>query len=298
LPLNADQLDAFWMVVQAGGYHAAADRLFISQSAVTQRIQALEAELTTRLFVRAGRGVTITEAGRILARHCRTQRDAEGALLAALQGGEQDLIGRLAVAAGTAEGRLWLLPLAAALGRDHPNLELTVTLDDKLDPVAALESCQVDAVIGETPLRRRGLRSTLLGRSTYRLVASDLIGSSWPSEPTLATLIAWRAIDFDPRDRITLDHLAACLPGADLSPLRRHFVNDTHGILDMALRGAGFAVLPDTLLASHLDCGELLAFYPQVVSKRPLYWTVPEGPQPPAVIELAGRLAKALKATQ
>jgi DNA-binding transcriptional LysR family regulator len=88
------------------------------------------------------------------------------------------------------------------------------------------------------------------------------------------------------------------VPGSDLGTLRRHFVNDTHGILDMTLCGGGFAVLPDALLQSHLASGALKAYYQEVVSRRPLYWTVPEGTQPPAVQELATRLALALKTSR
>jgi ArgP family transcriptional regulator len=274
MPLNADQLEAFWMVVEAGGYHAAADRLFITQSAVTQRVQALEARLGQRLFVRAGRGVALTPAGELLARHCRTQFEAEAGLLARLGGEEGALAGRLAVGAGTSEGRLWLLPAVAELARRHPALDLTVVLDDQLDGAGLLESSRVDAVLGETPLRRRGLRSTALGQVGYRLVASF---DDWPAEPSLAQLLERRAIDFDPQDRITLDHLALCYPGADLGELRRHFVNDTHGIQAMALAGGGFAVLPQAILDPRLR-----VFHPAVSSTRTLYWSVPDGPLAPA----------------
>lgn len=279
MPLNADQLEAFWMVVEAGGYHAAAERLFITQSAVTQRVQALEARLGQRLFVRAGRGVALTPAGELLARHCRARFEAEAGLLARLGGEDGQLAGRLAVAAGTVEGRRWLLPAVAELARTHPALDVSVTLDDQLDGAALLEASRVDAVLGETPLRRRGLRSATVGQVPYRLAAA---WTDWPAEPPAELLLARRAIDFDPTDRITLDHLARCLPGADLGPLRRHFVNDNLGILGLAIAGGGFAVLPEALLAPHLASGELTAYYP-VTSQRTLYWSTPDGPPTPAV---------------
>ncbi|MDB5096824.1 MAG: LysR family transcriptional regulator [Cyanobacteria bacterium RYN_339] len=266
------------MVVEAGGYHAAADRLFITQSAVTQRVQALEGRLGQRLFVRAGRGVALTPAGETLARFCRAQREAEAGLMAQLGGEDGRLAGRLAVAAGTSEGRLWLLPAVAALARAHPALDVTVTLDDSLDAAALLEASRVDAVLGETPLRRRGLRSTAIGQVSYRMAGTY---DDWPDAPTPEALLERRAIDFEPHDRITLDHLALCLPGTDLGALRRHFVNDTHGILALTLAGGGFAVLPEVVLRPHL--GVLRLFYPQVESQRTLYWSVPEGQMAPAV---------------
>jgi ArgP family transcriptional regulator len=283
MPLNADQLDAFWMVVQQGGFHKAADALFITQSAVTQRVQALETALGQRLFLRSPRGVALTPAGQVLLRHCRDRREAEAAVIAALAGAADGLKGRLAVASTTVAGRAWVLPTLVALGQAHPGLDLALTLGDDLAPLPLLESCQVDAVLSEAVVRRQGLRSVRVGAMPFALVASPEVTAEWPERPALDRLTTLRAIDFNPQDRVTLDHLALCLPGADLGALRRHFVNDDQGILEWVLAGGGFSVLPWPMVADAVAAGALRAFYPDVRSERPLYLSHAEGVAPAAM---------------
>jgi len=282
MPLDADQLDAFWHVVEAGGFHHAAAALHLSQPAVTQRIRALEAALGLRVFVRAGRGVALTDAGRTLLRHVAQARQAEAELREALGDGAGGLAGRLALAAGTAEGVAALVPALAEVGAAHPALDLTLHLADPLDPAAWLEEGRADVVLSELPTRRAGLKATKLGALSYGLVASPALAAGWPDEPSLDVLLTQRAIDFGPTDRVTLDHLAACFPGADLGGLRRHFVADTQAIVRWAIAGGGFAVLPRALVVDALAAGSLRLLWPGVVSRRPLYWCAGDGPPPPA----------------
>ena len=178
MPLDADQLDAFWHVVQAGGFHAAADVLHLSQPAVTQHVRALETALGQQLFVRAGRGVALTEAGRTLLAHCGVVRQAEAELRQALGDGTGGLAGHLALAAGTAEGLAWVVPALAALGRAHPALDLTLELLDPPDAGALLAGGRVAAVVGEFPARRSGLHAIKLADVPYVLVAPSIPGAS------------------------------------------------------------------------------------------------------------------------
>ena len=67
----------FKEVTEAGNITAAASALFISQSAVSQSIKQLEAELQTRLFARNSRGVTLTPDGKM---HYEYVRSAIGLL--------------------------------------------------------------------------------------------------------------------------------------------------------------------------------------------------------------------------
>jgi len=63
--VNIDYIEAFIYVVHFNSIHKAADALFLSQPTVTARIKALERELDTELFERQGRGITLTEKGKM-----------------------------------------------------------------------------------------------------------------------------------------------------------------------------------------------------------------------------------------
>jgi DNA-binding transcriptional LysR family regulator len=65
--MNIASLQAFLAVAETGSFSRAAERVFLTQPAVSKRIAALEAELGARLFDRIGRRVQLTEAGRSLA---------------------------------------------------------------------------------------------------------------------------------------------------------------------------------------------------------------------------------------
>ena len=69
--LNLNKLEIFAAVVRTGSFSAAAQQLLLTQPAVSQHIQDLEASLGTRLFVRGRRGVTLTPAGERLAEYTR-----------------------------------------------------------------------------------------------------------------------------------------------------------------------------------------------------------------------------------
>jgi DNA-binding transcriptional LysR family regulator len=64
--MNFNQLQAFYMVAREGSFTAAAARLNISQPAVTRHVRELESLYRLRLFERTGRGVVLTEAGKML----------------------------------------------------------------------------------------------------------------------------------------------------------------------------------------------------------------------------------------
>ena len=65
--IDLNKLHVFNVVAQAGSFSAAGQQLLLTQPAVSQHIQDLEASLGTRLFVRGRRGVTLTAAGERLA---------------------------------------------------------------------------------------------------------------------------------------------------------------------------------------------------------------------------------------
>jgi DNA-binding transcriptional LysR family regulator len=69
--LNLNKLEIFAAVVRTGSFSAAAQQLLLTQPAVSQHVQDLEASLGTRLFVRGRRGATLTPSGARLAEYAR-----------------------------------------------------------------------------------------------------------------------------------------------------------------------------------------------------------------------------------
>ncbi|XHR30797.1 MAG: LysR substrate-binding domain-containing protein [Chthoniobacteraceae bacterium] len=124
--MNRNHLALFHAVAEAGSVSGGAERLHISQPAVSKQLGELEEMLGVRLFDRLPRGVRLTEGGKLLANYSRKitilENDAEHAI-AELRGLKR---GRLAIGASTSVGG-YLLPHALIrFHQTHPGIEISV----------------------------------------------------------------------------------------------------------------------------------------------------------------------------
>ncbi len=140
--MNFSRLRAFDAAMRSGGFTAAAERLAISQPAVTSHVRSLEDFYQVTLFRRRGRRVEPTPMGRRLGeithRLFALAEEAEDLLRAAKELRE----GELVVAAGSPHVAV---PLLAAFRRRHPGIRLTLTIGNSEEVLAALlaERCDV-----------------------------------------------------------------------------------------------------------------------------------------------------------
>ncbi|MFO0722695.1 MAG: LysR family transcriptional regulator [Myxococcota bacterium] len=135
MELRSDQLAIFLEVCQRGGFSKAAAALGQTQSSVSQRISALEAEVGERLLVRDRRQTRPTEAGRVLLLHAarvKAELDRARQALLALDGA---LSGSLALGATDTLATYVLPPVLAAFQRRYPGVELR--LDNRPSPAIA-----------------------------------------------------------------------------------------------------------------------------------------------------------------
>src|SRR5437899_3247656 len=85
MSLLSANLEAFIAVSDIRTVQGAAQKLGLTQTGVTQRIRALERQLSTTLFIRSRRGMGLTQEGEALLRYCQAARDLEGEALAQIQ---------------------------------------------------------------------------------------------------------------------------------------------------------------------------------------------------------------------
>lgn len=159
VPINLNRLRLFLAVVEHGGVRKAAAAISISQPAVSQAIQALEAELGLDLLERVGRHVRPTEAGIILAEHGRRiffeVLEARRAL-DELQGIAR---GHLALGASTTIG-IYILPDAlGAFHQRYPVIELSLNVANTQDILEQLIEARLDVAFVEGPVVQPGLTS-------------------------------------------------------------------------------------------------------------------------------------------
>src|SRR5688572_11451408 len=125
--LSSLQLDAFFAAARALNFSQAAQDLHITQSALSQRIKALEDDLDLTLFTRMPRGVQLTDAGQRVLRYCQARFAMEAELVEQLASKSQrGFGGMLRIAGYSSVVRSILLPALAPLLRDNPNVQAHV----------------------------------------------------------------------------------------------------------------------------------------------------------------------------
>ncbi len=129
--MDTRQLAAFCAVVERRSFSQAAERLGVTQPAVSLQVRALEERLGQRLLDRSGRKVELTEAGRILYRGAQRMLQAEAQVVSELAREETgELHGRLAIGASTGPGAHLVPLLLCELKGMHPALTVSLSIFD------------------------------------------------------------------------------------------------------------------------------------------------------------------------
>ena len=130
MPLDWDKLRVFHAVAEAGSFTHAGESLNLSQSAVSRQIQALEEALAVPLFHRHARGLILTEQGETLNRTVREVFAKLAMTEALLTESRERAAGRLKVTTTTGFGATWLAPRLRKFMGLHPDVTVTLLLDD------------------------------------------------------------------------------------------------------------------------------------------------------------------------
>jgi DNA-binding transcriptional LysR family regulator len=131
--LNLDQLRAFMEVVELGSFSAAAQRLNLSQPAVSVQIRELENRLAVPLIKREGKRAYPTPAGRELIDHANRIFDSTSRAMAAMRRHHDGSLGWVHVGSGPAALHYLLLPVLQRLRAEHPNLHISVSTGNTAD---------------------------------------------------------------------------------------------------------------------------------------------------------------------
>src|SRR5919202_3778883 len=129
--MDTRQLAAFCEVVERKSFSQAAERLGVTQPAVSLQVRSLEKRLGRKLLDRSGRRVEPTEAGLALYRGAQRILTLEDELVQELEGGDSgELGGSLAVGASTGPGSTVVPLLLCEFQRAHPGVAVSLSISD------------------------------------------------------------------------------------------------------------------------------------------------------------------------
>ncbi|GAA4579307.1 LysR family transcriptional regulator [Planotetraspora phitsanulokensis] len=287
--LDVVRLRVLLAVSRTGSVTAAARELNYTQPSVSHHLSRLEAETGAKLVQRAGRGIRLTEAGRMLA-----ERAAE------ILGRIDSASAELAAHVGLRAGRVRLAAFPSALGtlvpeaavrlaHDHPGLDLRLTEAEPPEALRMLRAGDVDVAVvfqygpaGVSSEGSGGLRMTPLLDEPSLLVTP---GGS-PSA-TLPDHAESRWIAGCDRCRA---HLLDLCSDSGFEPSISFTTDDYVAVQAMVAAGLGVAVLPRLALSAHRHPGVQVTEIPGS-TRRVFAATYGEPPDPPATAALLAALA-------
>jgi DNA-binding transcriptional LysR family regulator len=159
-------------VAEAGTVTAGAERLGITQPAVSKQIKALEASFRLNLFDRVGRGLIPTEPGRILAGYARrlfvVKAEAEQAVIEL----RKVALGTLVLGASTSIGCYLIAVVLTQFHRDHPGVEVRVEINNTEQIHRDLREHRLDLGLTEGLIPEHGLASDVFARDELVAIPS------------------------------------------------------------------------------------------------------------------------------
>lgn len=255
------------VVVETGTLEAAARKLHVSPSAVSQRIRALEQHLGRVMLVRS-KPARATDAGEAVVRLARQARLIEHDALAALTGSEERGTVSMPLAVNADSLATWFLAPLARLSQQHP-LVFDLHRDDQDFTAELLESGTVMGAVTSRATAVAGCRVTPLGAMRYEAVATPGFAARWLSTgPEEIALAHAPLVDFDRRDDLQTRWLAT--HGVAAAP-PRHYVPASHDFAAAVHAGLGWGMLPGAQSEPALAAGKLVRLGGPPVDV-PLYW--------------------------
>jgi DNA-binding transcriptional LysR family regulator len=157
--MDTRQLAAFCAVVERRSFSQAADRLGVTQPAVSLQVRALEKRLGTQLLDRSGRRVEPTEAGWRLYRGAQRMLALEDQLVAEVAASaEGELAGDLVLGASTGPAAVAVPVVLGEFQRRHPDVRVFLTVSDTHSVVERVAARELELGIVGASRRHRGVR--------------------------------------------------------------------------------------------------------------------------------------------
>jgi LysR family transcriptional regulator (chromosome initiation inhibitor) len=272
---DPDALECLAAIVEEGGFERAAQRLSITQSAVSQRLRALEAQVGTVLIVRS-RPLKPTAAGQLLLKHTKQLRllraDLERDLkeLAPSSTGGTREEERISIAVNADSIATWALPALNELARQ--GLPMEIIADDQDFTQEWLREGQVLGCVTTLKQALRGCKVVPLGAMEYVAVAqADYARQKFPKGLGPHNFRDVPFIAFNRKDDMQSEFVGNAF-GLKRVTLNQLFVPSSEGQVRAVLAGWGISVVPELLARGLLEQGQLVNIAPSYTLPIQLYW--------------------------
>ena len=280
---DPDALECLAAIVEEGGFERAAQRLSITQSAVSQRLRALESQVGTVLIVRS-RPLKPTSAGQLLLKHTKMlrllradlERDLKELAPSSLGGAREEE--RISIAINADSIATWAMQALTDLAQQ--GLPMEIITDDQDFTHEWLREGQVLGCVTTVKQALRGCKVVALGAMEYVAVATPEFARERLGQPTrkdaAPLLTAHNFSDlpfvaFNRKDDMQSEFVGKAF-GLKRVTLSQLFVPSSEGQVRAVLAGWGVSVVPRLLAQGLIDQGRLINLVPDYTLPIQLYW--------------------------
>ncbi len=244
LHLEFRHLRTIRAISECGGLARAAERLNITQSALSHQVKNLEEQIGMELFVRRSKPMTLSAAGQRLLRLAEEVLPQVEAVEADFAGLKTGRTGRLHIAIECHACFEWLFPVLEQFRRAWPDVDVDIRPGLQFQALPALQKEEVDLVVSSDPADLPGVEfaplfdyePVFLASAAHPLAAKPFVEAEDFAGETLITY---------PVERPRLDVFSQLLTPAGVEPAALRQVELTAVILLLVASNRGVSVLPD-----------------------------------------------------
>lgn len=253
MDINYELYKVFYHVASTLSFSDASKQLYISQSAVSQSIKALEKKLEQTLFIRSTKRVQLTPEGEILLRHVEPAMNL-------IKRGETQLVdststgGQIRIGASDTICRYFLIPYLERFHKEFPNAHIKVTNQTSVKCVELLESGQVDFIVINYPNSHLSNLYSLKKIAKFKdvFVANDSFSELRDRKISFKEMLNYPILMLE-KHTTTSEFLHSLFQQHELDLVPEIELTSNDLLLDLAKIGLGIAFVPDYCIPKYSD---------------------------------------------
>lgn len=244
--MTATEAEIIKVLAEEGNMRKAAERLFLTQPALSQRLQSIEKEWSTQLFLRSQRGLTPTPAGELVVQYANEQIARREEVFETIQGLNAKVHGTLKIACASIVGQNWLPKVLKEYVTLYPDTKISLMTGWSSEIVKALYEGEAHVGIVRGQADWKGKKVHLFRDIMYLVDheiqnIDDIYTTDRPfiqfksDSDYYQEILQWwqRHFNQNPKHQIIVDQIETCK--------------------QMALNGIGYAILPSITLNGSED---------------------------------------------
>lgn len=268
--LDYKWIEALEAVVSSGSFERAAEELFVSQSAISQRIKQLERFIAQPVVLREQPPRPTPIGKKLLGFYQRVQL-LENELIPELGNDSSKRPLNISIATNADSLATWLLPALAPLMQSR-RVELNFVVHAEARTLDKLKNGEVTGAISMEPKAITGCQAQYLGRMDYVCVANpEFVTRYFSDGVTREALQHAPAVSYDQHDNLHRSFLQQHY-NIDPDSVINHHVASSEAFVNMALMGCAYCLIPRVQIEKELNDGRLIDLIPGFFMTFRIYW--------------------------